>query len=103
MSSPEIDLDRVLFGSDHNSIDEAMLADLLSALPLVGMIGDFFRSVDAKTQRQKILQMLDMLSEPLPFINILTPTNTLLFLDKTGKIDLDFLDELIKSAKMLKR
>lgn len=90
MPEPEIDLNRVLFSSDHASLNEAMLADLVSALPVVGEIGDFFRAVHANTQRKKVLQILDLISGPLP-----TPTNTLLFLDKTGKIDLSFIENMM--------
>lgn len=103
MPEPEIDIDRVLFSSDHNSLNEAVLADLVSALPLIGAVGDFFRAVEANTQRKRVLQILDLIAEPLPIINQLTPTNTLLFLDKTGKIDLSFLEDLIRTASVVKK
>ncbi len=103
MPEPDIDIDRVLFSSDHSSINEAILADLVSALPVVGAIGDFFRAAEADTRRKRVLQILDLIAEPLPVINQLTPTNTLLFLDKTGKIDLSFIEDLIKTARIMKR
>ncbi len=103
MPEPEIDIDRVLFSSDHASLNEAILADVVSALPVVGAIGDFFRAAEANTQRKRVLQMLDLIAEPLPIINILTPTNTLLYLDKTGKIDLKFIEELMQLRPMTKR
>jgi len=95
MPDPEIDINRVLFSSDHASLNEAVLADILSALPIIGEIGDFFRAVEAKTERRRVLQIFDLISGPLP-----TPTNTILFLDKTGKIDLSFLENIIKIATM---
>ena len=95
MPEPEIDINRVLFSSDHASLNEAVLADILSALPIIGEIGDFFRAVEAKTERRRVLQIFDLISGPLP-----TPTNTILFLDKTGKIDLSFLENIIKIATM---
>lgn len=95
MPDSEIDIARVLFSSDHASLNEAILADILSALPVVGEIGDFFRAVEAKTERRRVLQIFDLISGPLP-----TPTNTILFLDKTGKIDLSFLENIIKIATM---
>lgn len=98
MPEPEIDIDRVLFSSDHNSLNEAIIADLVSAIPIVGAVGDFFRSVNANTERKRVLQILDLITEPLPLI---TPTNTLLYLDKTGQIDLKFIEQLIKPLKKL--
>lgn len=98
MPDPEIDIERVLFSSDHNSLHEAILADIVSALPVVGEIGDFFRAVEAKSERKRVLQIFDLISGPLP-----TPTNTILFLDKTGKIDLRFIEDIIKTAKIIKR
>jgi len=93
MPDSEIDIARVLFSSDHASLNEAILADILSALPVVGEIGDFFRAVEAKTERRRVLQIFDLISGPLP-----TPTNTILFLDKTGTIDLSFIENIIKIA-----
>lgn len=98
MPEPEIDIQRVLFSSDHASLDEAILADIVSALPLIGEISDFFRAVEANTERKRVLQIFDLISGPLP-----TPTNTILFLDKTGKIDLRFIEDVIKTAKIMKR
>ena len=98
MPDPEIDIERVLFSSDHNSLNEAILADIVSALPVVGEIGDFFRAVEAKSERKRVLQIFDLISGPLP-----TPTNTILFLDKTGKIDLSFIEDVIKTVKLVKR
>lgn len=95
MPDSEIDIARVLFSSDHASLNEAILADILSALPVVGEIGDFFRAVEAKTERRRVLQIFDLISGPLP-----TPTNTILFLDKTGKIDLSFIEDIVKTATM---
>ncbi|MFH0904243.1 MAG: hypothetical protein V1854_03535 [Methanobacteriota archaeon] len=98
MPEPEIDIERVLFSSDHNSLNEAILADIVSALPVVGEIGDFFRAVEAKSERKRVLQIFDLISGPLP-----TPTNTILFLDKTGKIDISFIEDVIKTVKLVKR
>lgn len=98
MPDSDIDLERVLFSSDHASLNEAILADIVSALPVVGEIGDFFRAVEAKSERKRVLQIFDLISGPLP-----TPTNTILFLDKTGKIDLGFIDDAIKITKIMKR
>lgn len=98
MPDSDIDIERVLFSSDHASLNEAILADIVSALPVVGEIGDFFRAVEAKSERKRVLQIFDLISGPLP-----TPTNTILFLDKTGTIDLGFIEDAIKTAKIMKR
>lgn len=98
MPDPEIDIERVLFSSDHHSLNEAVLADIISAIPVVGEIGDFFRAVEANTERKRVLQIFDLISGPLP-----TPTNTILFLDKTGKIDLSFIESVIKTATVIKK
>lgn len=98
MPEPEIDINRVMFSSDHGSLNEAILADILSALPVVGEIGDFFRAVEAKTERRRVLQIFDLISGPLP-----TPTNTILYLDKTGKIDLRFIEDVVKTVSVIKR
>ncbi len=103
MPEPEIDIDRVLFSSDQASFNEAVLADLVSALPVVGPITDFVRAINADTRRKRALQVLDLIAEPLPIINILTPTNMLLYLDKTGKIDLKFIEELMQLRPAVKR
>lgn len=103
MPEPEIDINRVLFSSDHASFEEAVAADIVSALPIIGGVSDFFRAADADTQRKRVLQILDLLAEPLPIINVLTPTNMLLYLDKTGKIDLSVLEAVIKAWKVQKR
>lgn len=98
MKAPEINFERILFRSDHESLNEAILADIASALPVVGEIGDFFRAVEANTERKRVMQIFDLVSGPLP-----TPTNTLLYLDKTGKIDLKFIEFALNAIKMKKR
>lgn len=98
MPEPEIDLNRVLFSSDHASLNEAVLADIVSAIPIIGEIGDFFRAVEAKSERKRVLQIFDLISGPLP-----TPTNTILFLDKTGTIDLSFIEDVIRTATVIKK
>lgn len=98
MPEPEIDIERVLFSSDHISLKEAVLADILSALPVVGEISDFFKAVESKSERKRVMQIFDLISGPLP-----TPTNTILFLDKIGKIDLKMIDEILRLARTIKK
>lgn len=100
---PDIDIKGVLFGSDHKTLKEAVLADIVSALPLIGGATDILRAATATNDRRKVLQILDALAEPIPIINQLTMTNTVLYLDRTGKIDLRFIDDLISIAKRYKQ
>ena len=91
----------VLVGSDFNTIEDAIAADLVSALPIIGAASDFFRLIDSESRPQKALQALDMIAEPVPIINLITPTNTLLYLDKKGFLPfkLDKINELMKIGK----
>lgn len=103
MPEPRMDINRVLFGSDFETVEEAIAADLLSGIPVLGGIGDFFRVTNADTKRKRALQMLDAISGSIPVIGQLTFTNTLLYLDKTGKIDLSKVDEFLQAAQRLKK
>lgn len=65
-----------------DSIEDAIAADLVSSVPVIGAITDFFRLLDSKSRPKKALQAIDMLTSPLPLFDFVTPTNTLLYLDK---------------------
>ena len=92
----------ILIGTEHNTIEDAIAADLVSALPIVGAMTDFFRLLDSESRPQKALQALDMIAEPVPIINLITPTNTLVYLDKRGLLPfkLEKIDEIIKPGKL---
>lgn len=92
----------ILTGSEFDRIEDAIAADLLSAIPVIGAVSDFMRLLDSESRPQKALQALDMIAEPIPIINIVTPTNTLLYLDKKGvlPVRLEKIDEIMKSGKM---
>lgn len=91
-------LNNILVGTDFDSIEDAIAADLVSAVPLIGGVSDFLRLLDSESRPQKALQAFDMLTSPLPFADIATPTNTLVFLDKRGMlpVKLDKIDSLLK-------
>lgn len=92
----------ILISTNHNTIEDAIAADLTSAVPIVGAITDFLRLLDSESRPQKALQALDMITSPLPLSDIITPTNTLLYLDKRGFLPfkLEQIEEIMKSGKL---
>lgn len=96
--STDIDFNRVLFGNDFSDIHEAILADIVSSIPIIGELTDIVRVSNADTRRKRTLQTLDTITGPLP-----TPTNTLLFLDKQGTINLGIVDNLLEILQLVKR
>lgn len=87
------DTEQILIGTEHKTLEDAVAADLVSAIPIVGALSDFIRLLDADTRPRKALQTLDLLAEPIPILNIVTPTNTLIYLDKKGLLPMK-LEEL---------
>jgi len=92
----------ILIGTDHATIEDAIAADITSALPIFGAIGDFLRLLDSESRPQKALQALDMITSPLPLSDVITPTNTLLYLNKKGLLpfELEKMDEMIRPGKL---
>ncbi len=74
----------ILAGTKFDSIEDAIAADLASAVPIFGAVSDFLRVLDSDTKPQKALQILDFATEPVPILSLITPTNTLLYLDSKG-------------------
>lgn len=93
---------KIMVGTDFDSIEDAIAADLTSAVPIIGGITDFLRLLDSESRPQKALQAIDMITSPLPFSDIVTPTNTLIYLDKRGLLPfkLEKIDEIIKPGKL---
>lgn len=93
-------LKNIVSGTEFNRIEDAIAADLVSAVPIIGAFSDFMRLIDSESRPQKALQAIDMISEPVPLLNIITPTNTLLYLDKKGvlPLKLDKIDDFIKKS-----
>lgn len=93
---------KVMVGTDFDSIEDAIAADLVSALPIVGAVTDFFRLLDSESRPQKALQAIDMITSPLPFVDFVTPTNTLLYLDKRGflPMKLEKIEDMMKIGKL---
>jgi len=97
---------RIVFGTEHKDIGEAMLADLIDIVPFVGDASNIARISDAmkrggKYMKRRVLaQAVDVigggLPEPASFLfDLFTPTNTLLFLG----VDLERLRERFKLPK----
>lgn len=93
----------IIVGTDHDSLEDAVAADLVSAIPIVGAISDFFRVVESESKPQKVLQTLDLISEPVPLINVITPTNTIMYLEKNGMLPFKFEDGISGILPMLKK
>ncbi len=95
-------LKKVMVGTDFDSIEDAIAADLVSTLPIIGAVSDFFRLLDSETRPQKALQAIDMITSPLPFVDLVTPTNTLLYLNKKGMLpfELSKIDDIMKFGKL---
>ena len=86
-------LKRIAFTTEHEDILEAVLADLGDAIPIIGDIGNLFKTVDAVTKDKPIataLQSIDLIVGIIPglgaIFDIITPTNTILFLEKDLKL-----------------
>lgn len=97
------DIKQIMTGTEHKTIHDAIAADIVSAIPVLGPVSDFFRLIDADTRPRKALQSLDFATSALPMSDLFTPTNTLIFLDKRNMlpIPLETIDKLFKkfSAK----
>lgn len=93
------DFKQIMTGTEHNTIQDAIAADVVSAIPALGTVSDFFRLIDADTRPRKALQSLDLITSALPFSDLFTPTNTLIFLDKKNMlpIPLETVDKLFKT------
>lgn len=94
------DFRKILTGTDFDTLEDAIAADLVSAIPVVGTVSDFLRLLESESKPQKALQALDMITSPLPFADIFTPTNTLLYLDKKGQLPVP-IDEVTKFFEQL--
>lgn len=91
-----------MVGTEFDSIEDAIAADLVSSVPVIGAITDFFRLLDSESRPKKALQAIDMLTSPLPLFDFVTPTNTLLYLDKRGllPVKLEKIDDMMKLGKL---
>ena len=81
-------LKRILFSAEHDSFAEAMLADLVDAIPIIGDLTNAMRVKDAMDKnlpdRTLLLQLGDLVGGIIPVVgdifDIITPTNTLTYL-----------------------
>lgn len=94
------DIKQIMTGTEHKTIQDAIAADIVSAIPVIGAVSDFLRILDSDTRPQKALQSIDFITEPIPLI---TPTNTILYLDRNKllPIPIEDIDKLFRkfSAK----
>lgn len=80
----------VLFGTKHERLPEAVIADILDTVPFIGDIGNAVRTVKEENERRRAMQMFDTLAGSIPdpfggIIDVLTPTNTFIFVNKKLK------------------
>ena len=96
------DISRVLFSTDHHSLFEAVVADLVDALPYVGDATESMRLADAKRRGDKdavvahgtdlvVGNMFDIIPVAGELIDsaldLLLPSNMLLYLKRRGYIE----------------
>ena len=93
---------KIMVGTDFDSIEDAIAADITSGIPVIGAITDFLRLLDSESRPQKALQAIDMITSPLPLSDIFTPTNTLVYLNKRGMLPfrLEKIDDIMKLGKL---
>ncbi len=83
------DVEQIMRGVEHETIEDAIAADLVSGLPFIGAFTDFLRLIDSGTKPRRALQALDLVTSPVPILDQLTFTNTLLYLDKKGMLPVE--------------
>jgi len=84
---------RILASSKHESLAEAVLADLIDAIPIIGDLTNLLRVMDAYERKDDLvlaLQTGDLLGGFPPGIgeifDILSPTNTIAYIVRKGKV-----------------
>jgi len=81
-------LKRILFSAEHDSFAEAILADLVDVIPILGDLTNVMRVKDAMDKnlpdRTVLLQLGDLVGGIIPVVgdifDIITPTNTITYL-----------------------
>ena len=84
------DLKRILFTTDIRDIGEAIVADIVDAIPIVGDISNFFKVRDAIKKKESAflvaLRIGDFLGGLIPgygdVFDLITPTNTIAYILK---------------------
>ena len=99
------DVEQIMRGVEHTTLEDAIAADLVSGLPFIGAITDFLRLVDSGTKPRRALQALDLITSPIPVLDQLTFTNTILYLDKKGMlpVELDKINSLTEKLIPMRR
>ena len=80
-------MQKILLGVKHNELKDAIIADLVDVIPIVGDISNVSRVVQEKGKTHKSRQIVDFLGGALPdpiggAIDFLTPTNTIKYLSR---------------------
>ena len=85
---PECDtVCRIFTRVEHESLPEAVVSDLIDAIPVLGDISTFMRSQNLQTERARDLKLgllaFDFVADLLPFgdiLELIVPANTLSYL-----------------------
>ena len=84
---------RILVSSTHDSLQEAVLADIVDFIPIAGDYANAMRVIDAAQKKEPTklaLQTGDLIVGSIPIIgdlfDLLTPTNTVVFVLRKKKL-----------------
>ena len=84
---------RIFTKAEHESIGEAITADIVDAIPIIGTITDFARISDLEHREGTAydLAFISYLIDAIPVLgdiaDIIAPTNTLLYLFKNKGVN----------------
>lgn len=80
---------QTLFGVNHETLPQALIADLVDIVPILGEVSGVTRVRLSDSKQRRFLQGLDLAVDAIPVIgpiaDILLPANTLMFLDREVK------------------
>lgn len=86
---------RIFTRVEHEDIEEAIISDLIDAIPILGDISTFMRARNISEDKYKELKLallaFDFVTNLLPFgdiFDLLVPANTLSFLISKSRINL---------------
>ena len=98
---------RVIYGTAHRNLGEAIASDVVDVIPIAGDIGNAMRvyklAKEGKDTTALTLQTGDLLIGAIPVIgavgDLVTPTNTLLFILRKTKLKKKLRSKLPKIPK----
>lgn len=80
---------QVIFGVNHTTLPQALIADLVDAIPILGEVSGVTRVRLSDSKQRRFLQGLDLAIDAVPVIgpiaDVFLPANTLMFIDREVK------------------